>query len=161
MNKNQHAKSITVKIESAGNMSMDVSFTTAVEMLHVLGMSKWESTAPMPGKSGMHGDNYLENSQQARLQFLLTGIGIVDTEKTYSTLALKTRNHRTMDSKITTHKPVNGLTLVGCWYLDACLNLGQKQEITEALRELGYSRDFVDIANRFVAGEPISGTTQH
>jgi len=56
--------------------SFDVSFTTAMEMLHILGMGKWEATSPEPGQYGWKGDAWMENSQQARLQYLLQGIGL-------------------------------------------------------------------------------------
>ena len=133
--------------------SFDVTLMTALEMIQIMGMDKWESTAPLPGKVGLRRNQALENSQQARLQYLLQGVGAHDTEKTYSALAVKTRNHRAMDSKITTRSPAQGLPLKGRWYLDCCLNLGQKLEIVDALRDLGYSRDFIQIAKRFVEGK--------
>jgi hypothetical protein len=136
--------------------SFDVDFETAMEMIHILAMSRWESTAPPPGKVGLHGGIELENSQQARLQYLLKGIGVGDPERTYSRLAVETRNHRTMDSKITTERPAHGLPLLGRWHLDCCLNLRQKLEIVGALWHLGYSQFFIEIAKRFLAGQPIS-----
>lgn len=158
MKKSEHAITVTVNLPIYGvQSSFDVSFTTALEMLHIIGMNKWESTAPSPGKVGLYGEVELENSQQARLRYLLQGIGIIDPEKTYSTLALKTRNDRNMDSKITASRPAQGLPLWGRWYLDCCLNLGQKLEIVRALRYIGYSQRFIEIAKRFVAGQPICG----
>jgi hypothetical protein len=61
-----------------------------------------------------------------------------------------------MDSKITTNMPAQGLSLKGRWYLDCCLNLGQKLDIVDALHVLGYSRDFIQISKRFVEGRPIA-----
>jgi len=74
--------------------SFDVSFTTAIEMLHILALGKWESTAPAPGRIGTCDGLPLENSQQARLHYLLDGIGAIDSEQMYSTLAVKTRNQK-------------------------------------------------------------------
>ena len=137
--------------------SFDVSFTTAIEMLHILALGKWESTAPAPGRTGMRNGLPLENSQQARLHYLLAGIGVINSEQTYSTLAVKTRNQKgDTDSKITTRKPEQGLALNGRWYLDCCLNLAQKLEVVDALNHLGYSRKFIKIAECFVEGRPIS-----
>lgn len=158
MKKNERTITVTVNPPIYGvQSSFDVSFTTALEMLHIIGMGKWESTAPPPGKVGLYGEVELENSQQARLRYLLHGIGVIDPEKTYSTLVLKTRNDRNMDSKITANRPIQGLPLFGRWYLDCCLNLGQKLEIVRALRYIGYSQRFIEIAKRFVAGQPICG----
>lgn len=137
--------------------SFDVSFSTVIEMLHILALGKWESTAPAPGRTGTRGGLPLENSQQARLHYLLEGIGAINSEQTYSTLAVKTRNQKgDTDSKITTRKPEQGLSLTGSWYLDCCLNLGQKLEVVDALKHLGYSRRFINIAKCFVEGRPIS-----
>ncbi|MGC2456712.1 MAG: hypothetical protein WA435_01800 [Gallionellaceae bacterium] len=158
MKKNEHAITVTVNPPIYGvQSSFDVGFTTALEMLHIIGMGKWESTAPPPGKVGLYDGMELENSQQARLQYLLIGIGLINPEKTYSTLAVKTRNDRSMDSKITANRPTQGLPLLGHWHLDCCLNLGQKLEIVRALRYIGYSQRFIEIARRFVAGQPICG----
>lgn len=160
----QKMRDITVTVHPAPQgipSTFDVDFTTAVEMLHIFGMGQWETTAPPPGKFGWRGGIVLENSQQARLQYLLVGIGRIDPEKTYSTLSAKTRSHRTLDSKITTNKPAQGLPLIGHWHLDCCLNLGQKFEIVEALRHLDYSRHFVEIAKRFVEGLPIAESGAH
>jgi len=153
------SQAITVNVQPAidGIPSLfDVSFKTAIEMIHIIGMSMWEATAPQPGKIGLRGGSEMENSQQARLQFLLKGIGVLNTEKIYNTLAAKTRKHNVPDSKVTRNSPAQGLPLRGGWHLDCCLNLNQKLEIVESLRHLGYSRDFVDIAVRFVAGQPIA-----
>lgn len=138
--------------------SFDVSFTTALEMILIIAMGNWESTAPPPGRMGIYRSTKLRNSQQARLQYLLKRIGTGNLEKNYSTLAVKTRNHKTMDSKVTNNKPAQGLPLNEHWYIDCCLNLSQKIEIVEKLEYLGYSRDFVEIAKRFVEGLPIAKT---
>lgn len=107
---------------------------------------------------GIYEGTKLRNSQQARLHYLLKGIGAGNLEKNYSTLAVKTRNHKGMDSKISTCKPMQGLPLNDRWYLDCCLNLSQKFEIVEAFKHLGFSRDFIEIAKRFVEGLPITET---
>jgi hypothetical protein len=155
-----HPHAITVAMGSdllGGRSSFGVSFMTALEMIHIFGMVKWESTAPAPGTVGLRGGSSLENSQQARLQFLLENVGVPNPAQAYSTLALKTRNHKgNGDSKVTTKKPAQGLPLLGSWYLDACLSLPQKLEIVDALRHLDYSARFVAIARKFVAGQPIS-----
>jgi len=156
MKNNEHKIKVTVSPPIHGiQSSFDVGFTTALEMLHIIGMGKWESTAPPPGKFGLYGEEEIENSQQARLRYLLEGIGLIDPEKTYSTLAVKARNDRSINSKITANRPAQGLPLLGRWHLDCCLNLGQKLEIVRALRYIGYSQRFIKIANRFVAGQPI------
>jgi len=150
-----------IKVSISSNVSgipssFDVSFTTAIEMLHILALGKWESTAPMPGRTSIRNGLPLENSQQARLHYLLEGIGVINSEQTYSTLAVKTRAQKgNTDSKITTRKPEHGLALNGRWYLDCCLNLGQKLKVVDALRHLGYSRDFIKIAKCFVEGRLI------
>jgi hypothetical protein len=150
--------SIGMTIEGRiGNVpeSFEVSFTTALEMLYILGMGNWEASAPPPGQHGLKGDEWLENSQQARLQYLLQGIGLSDADRVYSLLATKTRYSRTNDSSVTRVRPAQGLPLKGSWYLDCCLSLPQKLEVVETLKHLGYSRDFIETAKRFVAGKPI------
>ena len=155
-----HSHAITVTVGSSllgGQSSFGVSFMTALEMIHIFGMAKWESTAPEPGTVGLRGGSSLVNSQQARLQFLLENVGVSNPEQAYSTLALKTRNYKgNGDSKVTTKKPAQGLPLLGSWYLDSCLSLPQKLEIVDTLRHLDYSARFVEIARKFVAGKPIS-----
>ncbi|MCX7194014.1 MAG: hypothetical protein NTY60_10420 [Proteobacteria bacterium] len=147
-----------IKVSISPNLSgipssFDVSFTTAIEMLHILALGKWESTAPELGMTGVRNGISLKNSQQARLHYLLEGIGVINSEHTYSTLAVKTRNPKgNTDSKITKRKPEQGLALNGRWYLDCCLNLGQKLEVVDALSHLGYSRGFIKIAKFFVEG---------
>jgi hypothetical protein len=141
--------------------SFDVTLITALEMIQIMGMGKWECAAPLPGKVGQRGGLAVENSQQARLQYILQGVGVVNPEKTYAALAIKTRNYRTMDSKITTSIPAQCLPLKGRWYLDCCLNLGQKLNIVDALHVLGYSRDFIQISKRFVEGRPIAESPQN
>jgi hypothetical protein len=140
--------------------SFKVSFITAIEMLYIMQLGKWENTAPLPGKFGWFNGIHLENSQQARLQYLLKNIGINNAEKTYSALAVKTRKSGDGGSMITTHKPAQGLPLLGGWYLDCCLNIGQKLEIVGSLRHLGYSRDFIEISKGFVIGKSISEVQQ-
>lgn len=150
---NLNAQKIMVTVTSNSKQTkFEVNFMTAVEMIHIGGMSKWESTAPHPGKYGYRNGVELQNSQQARLQYLLEGVGFRNPDDTYSTLATRTRCHRTFDSKITRTKPAQGLQLPGGWHLNCCLNLGQKLEIVGTLRHLGYSRRFIDVAKRFVIG---------
>lgn len=157
MGTNRNTIQVTVNPHLEGiPPSFDVNFETAMEMLHLYGLGKWESTAPPPGKYGFHGGNWRENSQQARLQYLLKNVGLRSPEDTYSTLAVRTRNAISMDSKITKREPAQGLPLSGNWYLDCCLNVGQKMAIVEALLHLGYSRRFVENAKRFVAGTPFA-----
>lgn len=156
-----HTHAITVTVGSdlpGGPSSFCVSFMTLLEMLHILGMGKWESEAPEPGTVGLRGGSSLENSQQARLQFVLENVGVPNPEQAYSTLALKTRSSKgNGDSKVTMKRPVQGLPLLGSWYLDICLSLPQKLEIIDALLYLDYSPRFIAIAREFVAGRPISG----
>jgi len=155
-----HSHAITVTVGSGlpgGPSSFGVSFMTALEMIHIYGMAKWESTAPAPGTVGLRSGTSLKNSQQARLQFLLENVGVPNPEQAYFTLALKTRNAKgNGDSKVTTKRPAQGLPLLGSWYLDTCLSLPQKLEIVDALRHLDYSGRFVAIARKFVAGKPIA-----
>lgn len=153
---NEPTIGVTLTSASASDQTkFNVTFMTALEMVHIYGMSKWESTAPQPGKHGYRGGVELENSQQARLQYLLQGVGFQNPDETYSSLAAKTRCHRTFDSKITRKRPVQGLQLPGGWHLNCCLNRGQKLEIVDTLCHLGYSRRFIDSAKRFViSGSP-------
>lgn len=139
-------------------MSFETSFQGALEMLHILGMGKWESTAPTPGRFGSKGGVWMENSQQARLQFLLQGVGVHDPDAAYSVLEQRTHYSRTDTSSITKARPAQSLTLNDSWYLDTCLSLPQKLEVVDALKHLGYSRDFIETAKRFVAGEPLAGS---
>ncbi len=138
--------------------SFEVSFEVAMEMLHIIGMGKWESTAPPPGKHGSKGGVWMENSQQARLQFLLQGVGVHAPDAVYSVLERRTHYSRTSNSSITRVRPAQFLTLNDSWYLDTCLSLPQKLEVVESLKQLGYSRDFVETAKRFVAGVPFAGS---
>ena len=137
--------------------SFDVSFSTAMEMLHILGMGKWEETAPDPGQYGWKGDVWMENSQQARLQYLLQCIGLPDPDRIYSVLATETQRPRTYESSVTRARPSLSLTLNDRWYLDCCLNLPQKLQVVEALKHVGFSQSFIEMAKRFVAGKTRHG----
>ena len=129
-----------------------------MEMLLIIGMGNWQESAPPPGKHGSKGGVWMENSQQARLQFLLQAIGTHDPDRVYRVLERRTHYTRTDTSSVTRVRPAQPLMLNDNWYLDTCLNLPQKLEVVEALKHLGYSRDFVDTAKRFVAGEPLAGS---
>ncbi len=151
----------SVKVTITGPMvnipeSFDVSFTTAMEMLHILGMGKWEETAPEPGQYGLKNGVWMENSQQARLQYLLQGIGLSDPDGVYSVIAQETRRPHTYESSVTRARPVQWLALNDRWYLDGCLNLPQKLQVVEALKRLGFSRNFIETAKCFVAGESLN-----
>jgi hypothetical protein len=157
MTTNRNTIKVTVNPPSEGiPPSFDVSFETAMEMMHLYGLGRWESTAPPPGKVGFLNGSRCENSQQARLQYLLKNVGLLSPEDTYSSLAVRTRNADSTDSKITKHEPKQGLPLSANWYLDCCLSLPQKVAIVEAFLHLGYSRRFVEDAKRFVAGTPFA-----
>lgn len=147
---------ITLNRPLNGIESFDTTFMDSIEMLLVFCMGKWESTAPPPGRKGIYRGVEMENSQQARLQHLLDLIGFIDADRTYSTLAVRTRRPRTGDSIITTNKPEHALPLKGRWYLDSCLDLERKLDVVDALWHVGYSREFIEGARRFVAGTPIA-----
>jgi hypothetical protein len=134
----------------------EVSLEVAIEMLHIIGMGMWEATAPPPGTHGSKGGVWMENSQQARLQFLLQAMGTHDPDRVYRVLERRTHYSRTDTSSVMKVRPNQSLLLNNNWYLDTCLSLPQKLEIVEALKYLGYSRNFVETAKRFVAGEPIA-----
>jgi hypothetical protein len=131
-------------------------FMGFMEMLLFLCMGRWESTAPPDRRVGVYCGVDMKNSQQARLQYLLCLVGCIDADRTYSTLAVRTRRPRTCDSIITTNKPERGLPLRGRWYLDSCLELKRKLDVVvDALWHVGYSREFIEVARRFVAGKPL------
>ena len=138
--------------------SFEVSFDVAMEMLLIIGMGTWQESAPPPGKHGSKGGVWMENSQQARLQFLLQAIGTHDPDRVYRALERRTHYSRTDISSVTKVRPAQSLMLNDNWYLDTCLNLSQKLEVVEALKHLRYSRDLVETAKRFVAGEPLAGS---
>jgi len=46
--------------------------------------------------------------------------------------------------------------LINTWYRDTCLSQPQKLEVVDALKHIGYSRDLVETAKLFVAGEPLA-----
>lgn len=121
-------------------------------------MGKWEESAPRPGKPGSKGSVWMENSQQARLQFLLQGIGVHNSDRVYRVLERRTHYSRTDTSSVTKVRPAQSLMLNDTWYLDKCLSLPQKLEVVEALKHLGYSRNFIETAKRFVAGQPLAGS---
>lgn len=154
MEKNMELVKVTIA-RPMGNIpeSFDVTFSTAIEMLHILGMGKWEVTAPKPGQYGLRSGVWMENSQQARLQYLLQGIGLLNPDKVYSIIAEETRRPHTYESPVTRARPAQWLDLNDRWYLDGCLNLLQKLQVVEALKHLGFSRSFIETAKRFVAGE--------
>jgi hypothetical protein len=135
--------------------SFDVNYTTAIEMMIIIAMEKWHATAPKPGQYGCKGDKWLENSQQVRLQYLLQLIGATDSDRIYGVIELKTRRSSTHESSVTSIRPAQPLTLNDHWYLDGCLNLGQKLDVVSALIHLGFSGNFLAMAKNFVAGDPL------
>jgi len=151
---------VTTVVAEIDSIKFDVSYMTAIEMLHILGMTKWQSTAPQVGKYGWRNGERLQNSQQARLQYLLESVGFQDPEGIYSTLAIRNRYERVSESKITKSKPHQGLPLPGGWHIDSCQNINQKLEVVETLTNLGYSRDFITFAKKFVNGVKAHSTCQ-
>jgi len=156
METNQASITVTMNPAIQGlPSSFQVGLNTALEMMIMYGMGLWESSGPAPGKHGLLHGELRENSQQERLAFLLKCIGAADPERTYTAIAVKTRNHKTMDSKVTAQKPMRGLPLNERWHLDCCLNINQKLDIVESLRHLGYSRDFIEFSKSFVKGNQL------
>jgi hypothetical protein len=54
MNENFGSVKVTMnRVVEGTPRSFDVSYTTAIEMLLIVGMGKWEANAPLPGQWAM------------------------------------------------------------------------------------------------------------
>jgi hypothetical protein len=128
-----------------------------VELLYLSLMLRWEETAPPLGKQGLLDGLPEQNSQIARMLFLLRKIAAGSIDKTCRKLELNSRRTRDRESYISKHYSWMEQPKEICdgWHIEACTSLEQKLGILKGLRKLGLSSHFISCAETFVSGKSV------
>jgi hypothetical protein len=119
-------------------------------------MMRWQATAP-PGKEyGELDGEPTQNSQIARMAFVLTKVAAGAEKQVFERLALHSRRNDG-ESYISTNSKwmEDPVPLRKGWYFEGCTSLKQKQDILQGLTKTGVSSRFVACADDFVAGNRI------
>lgn len=127
-----------------------------VECLYLSLMHRWQTTAPPDRHMGVLDGEPAENSQIARLAYVLNKIAIGQVDETFEKLERLTVK-RDCSSHISrdTRRMRAPHPLHGDWYLEGCMSLLAKLEIVRQLRHLGLSRAFIQSVENFVANDGI------
>lgn len=127
-----------------------------VECLYLSLMQRWQTTAPPDHHTGLLDGEPAENSQVARLAYVLKKIAAGQVDETFARLERLTvkrdgSSHISRDKRrMRAPHP-----LYGDWWLEGCMSLATKLDIIRQLRQLGLSPAFVRSVESFVANEPI------
>jgi len=127
-----------------------------VECLYLSLMHRWQTTAPPDHHTGRLDGEPEENSQVARLAYVLKKIAVGQVDETFASLEKLTLK-RDGSSHISkdTRRMRSPYPLWDGWYLEGCMDLVAKLEIIRQLRQLGLSPAFVRSVESFVANDPI------
>lgn len=127
------------------------------ELIELAWMLRWEDGAPDDRKLGSLDGEDARNTQQVRLARLLNLLCAHDRD--FGRLAELNRKLKSEASLITKEaSSLQQAIAVGRdWFVEGCLNLGQKLEIVDTVRYIGRSRGFVEAAKSFVTGETVRG----
>ena len=117
-----------------------------VELLYLGLMQRWTSTAPADGCHGALDGNPEQNSQVARLGYVLQKIAAGQVDKYFAKLEKLTRRRDGCSyvSKDSVRMKEPRLLWEG-WYLEGCASLEQKRGIIRNLRQLGLSPSSIGI----------------
>lgn len=132
--------------------------TQPVEFVYYTLMRRWVRSAPVDGHWGLLDDEKTNNSQVARLAYILAKLNVGSEDDVYRTLAryVRRRDGRSPISQDESWMQ-QPMSLGESWYLEGCMSLPQKQECVDALRHVGRSQALIDCINDFVGGQPIDG----
>jgi len=129
---------------------------SAVEVLYLSLMKRWHNTAPADRRYGSLDGKREQNSQEARLAYVLQKIGAGQVDRAFSTLSrlIERRDGGSYISKdgarMESPRPLwNG------WFLEGCASMEQKRGIIRELKHLGLSPPFIEAVDDFVAGKDI------
>lgn len=120
-------------------------------------MLRWERQAPLPGKYGILDGEKRQNSQYARLAYILSKIAAGNDEHVYNTLKRYTgrQDGETYFSKDPSWMTTPVLLTAG-WYMEGCASGNQKlATFIPPLRQLGLSPTFLEAVSAFVEGNSI------
>jgi len=119
---------------------------------------RWEQNAPPDRHWGEFDGRPACNSQQQRLAHLLQTVAVGGVDVVYRTLARYTRR-RDGNSNVSTDPSwmSEPMPLWDGWYVEGCLNIGQKLDLLDNLSKIGYSPEFVECARDFVEGRSVEG----
>lgn len=132
-------------------------YKVVAELVLMFSLFKWQQTAPSPGQFATKGDTFMENSQQARLQYLLQRVAVLNPNHIYQTISVHARRVDG-ESPISTKSNwmKQPLQLNERWFLEACISLPQKKTIVAQLKWVGISSRMIACGEDFVAGETIA-----
>lgn len=127
-----------------------------VECLYLSLMQRWQTTAPLDGHVGLLDGEPEENSQVARLAYVLKKIAIGQVDEAFARLERLTikrdgSTHISRDRR----RMRNPYPLLGDWYLEGCMSLQAKLEIIRRFRQLGLSPAIIRSVESFVADDTI------
>lgn len=129
--------------------------THEIESLCLTMMQRWQLLAPPDGRSGCIGSQHASNHQVTRQALTLALLARSDADL-LSRLARLSQGRNGADYlTCSPDRLINPYPISGGWYLEGCTNLGQKLDLLRRLREFGYSPDFVQAAQAFVANESL------
>lgn len=129
---------------------------SVVEVLYLSLMNRWQNTAPADRHYGSLDGKREQNSQEARLAYVLQKIAAGQVERAFSTLSRYTerRDGGSYISKDSVHME-SPRPLWGGWFLEGCASMEQKSMIIRELKHLGLSPAFVEAVDDFVSGKDI------
>jgi hypothetical protein len=127
-----------------------------VECLYLSLMHRWQVTAPPDHNWGLLDGEPVQNSQVARLAYVLKKVAVGQVEQVFRALEKLTRR-RDGSSLISTQpaRMESPYPLWDGWYLEGCISLEQKRTVVRQLRQLGLTPAFIDAVEDFVAGDNI------
>lgn len=127
-----------------------------VEILYLCLMYRWQKTAPPDRHYGTLDESPEQNSQVARLAYVLKKIAIGQIDRFFGELgkltSRKDGSAYVLRQKTRLESPY---PLWKGWYLEGCASLEQKRVIIRQLRQLGLSPTFVKAVDDFVSGDVI------
>jgi hypothetical protein len=127
-----------------------------VECLYLSLMHRWQTTAPPDHHTGLLDGEPAENSQVARLAYVLNKIAVGQVDAMFARLEkLTVKRDGTSHISRDMRRMCNPYPLWDGWYLEGCMSLEAKLDIVRQLRQLGLSPTFVRSVESFVANEPI------
>ena len=131
---------------------------TPVELVYLNLMLRWEQTAPSENHQALLDGQPARNTQTARLAFILNKVAAGCESRVFPSLCSHTRradgrSYVSQDSRWMKEP----YPLLDGWYLEGCQNIGQKLKVTEALRYLDLSAQFVACVDEFVSGRSVQG----
>ncbi len=122
-----------------------------------LSLIMWERTAPPDKKMAILKGHRQQNTQTARMGFVLQIIAEGNADATFRKLS-RFMQRADGESYISQNRSwmKEPYKLAPCWYLEGCMSLHDKQERLRNLTNVGCSEKFISYVQDFVAGKSVS-----